>query len=161
RRDRCRRAPVLRLGSPAGRATMSIMQFLRIFWAQRILILAAAISCVLGGFAVMQTLPPRWPGSARVMLNTLKPDPVTGLIVGPNRSYVATQVNLITDYGVAGQVADELGWMSDPGWIAAYQARSKNDKRDFRHWIAQQIIDRTRAQLVEGSNILEITYQAA
>jgi len=139
---------------------MSILQFLRIFWGRRILILAAAISCCIGGFVVSQTFPPRWPASSRVMLNTLKPDPVTGLVLGGGtRSYVATQIELITDYSVAGQVADELGWMTDPAWIAAYQARSKNDKRDFRHWIAQQVIDRTKAKLVEGSNILEITYQ--
>jgi uncharacterized protein involved in exopolysaccharide biosynthesis len=140
---------------------MSILQFLRIVWGRRILVLSAAISCVLGGFVVTRVLPPRWPASSRVMLNTLKPDPVTGLVIegGGARSFAQTQLELITDYSVAGQVADELGWMSDPNWIAAYQARSKNDKRDFRHWIAQQVIDRTKAELVEGSNILEITYQ--
>lgn len=140
---------------------MSILQFLRILWGRRILIIAAAISCVIGGFVVTRILPPRWPASSRVMLNMMKPDPVTGLVIsgGATRSYVQTQIELITDYSVAGEVADELGWMSDPTWIAAYQARSKHDKRDFRHWIAQQVTDRTRAELVEGSNILEITYQ--
>lgn len=140
---------------------MSILQFLRIIWGRRILVLAAAISCVIGGAVVTLVFPPRWPASTRVMLNLIKPDPVTGLLINGSeaRSYVATQVQLITDYSVAGQVADELGWMSDPTWIAAYQSRSKNDKRDFRHWIAQQVEDRTTAELLEGSNILEITYQ--
>jgi succinoglycan biosynthesis transport protein ExoP len=139
---------------------MSILQFMRILWGRRILILCATVSCVIGGFVATRVFPPRWPGSARVMLNTIKPDPVTGLMIGNGaRAYVATQIELITDYSVAGQVADELGWMSDPGWIAAYQSRSKSDKRDFRHWISQQVTDRTKAELVEGSNILEITYQ--
>jgi polysaccharide biosynthesis transport protein len=139
---------------------MSIIQFFRIFWGRRILILSAAISCVVGGFVVTRVLPPRWPASSRVMLNTVKPDPVTGLVIGQGaHAYAATQIELIKDYSVAGQVADELGWMSDPGWIAAYRARSKADKRDFRHWIAQQVTDRSKAELLEGSNILEITYQ--
>jgi uncharacterized protein involved in exopolysaccharide biosynthesis len=138
------------------------LQFLRIFWCRRsiILILAATISCATGGFVVTRLLPPRWPASSRVMLNTLKPDPVTGWMLGAGaRSYVATQVELIRDYSIAAQAADDLGWMSDPTWIAAYQARSKGDKRDFRHWIAQYVTDHTSAGLVEGSNILEITYE--
>lgn len=140
---------------------MSVLQFLRIFWGRRILIVVAVISCATGGLFVARTLPPRWQASSRVMLNLIKPDPVTGIVIGPAaRSYVATQIEIIKDYSVAGLVADELGWMSDPNWIAAYQARSKNDKRDFRHWIAQQVSDRTKAELSEGSNILAITYQS-
>ncbi len=139
---------------------MSIFQFLRIFWARRMIIIAAAISCVIGAYVVTRIVPPRWEASSRVMLNLLKPDPVTGQVVNGEaaRGYVATQVQIIKDYSVAGQVADQLGWLSDPTLIADYQGRSKNDTRDFRRWIAQRVIDRTKTKLVEGSNILEITY---
>jgi uncharacterized protein involved in exopolysaccharide biosynthesis len=139
---------------------MSILQVLRILWARRLLILAATVSCVIGAWVVTLILPPSWPGQARVILNTIKPDPVTGQVMqmGANRSYVQTQVELVTDPSVAARVAEQLGWTSDPNWIAAYQSRSSNDKRDFRRWLAQQVIDRTSAELVEGSNILAITY---
>jgi len=122
---------------------MSIIQFFRIIWARRMMVLAAT-------------------ANARVLLGLLKPDPVTGLAIsGPaTGAYVATQTELVTDFSVAGQVADALGWPSDPNLIAQFQNRSHNDHRDFEHWAAQRVMDNTKAKLVEGSNILEITFTA-
>jgi uncharacterized protein involved in exopolysaccharide biosynthesis len=142
---------------------MNIVQFLRIFWARRLFILAAAISCVVGAVVVILIVPARWQAHSRVMLNLLKPDPVTGLMVGgpTPQAYANTQIELITDYAVAGQVADQLGWLSNPTLIAAYQHRSHNDTRDFRRWLADGVIEKTKAEILEGSNILEITYTAA
>lgn len=141
---------------------MSIIQFLRILWARRLIIVGATLSCLLGALIVIQLVPPRYEANSRVLLNLLKPDPVTGqVIAGPaTRAYVATQRELIKDYAVAGQVVDELGWLSDPTLIQMYQNRSGNDVRDFRRWVAQRVIDGTNVKVVEGSNILEITYTA-
>jgi succinoglycan biosynthesis transport protein ExoP len=141
---------------------MSPIQIARILWAYRLLILLAAISCFVGGVVVIKMLPPRWEGHSRVMLALVKPDPVTGevLATGAVRAYAATQVELIRDYSVAGNVVDQLGWLSDPSLIERYQARPKSDTRDFRRYLAQIIIDGTSANLIEGSNILEITFQA-
>lgn len=141
---------------------MSIVQFLRILWARRFIVVAATLSCFIGALIVIQLVPPRYEANSRVLLNLLKPDPVTGqVIAGPaTRAYVATQRELIKDYAVAGQVADELGWLSDPTLIQMYQNRSSNDVRDFRRWVAQRVIDGTNVKVVEGSNILEISYTA-
>jgi len=139
---------------------MSIAQFLRIIWARRSLVLAATLACLVGAYLVTVVLPPRWEATTRVMMGLLKPDPITGQVIsGPaTRAYVATQTELVTDYSVAGQVADQLGWLSDPNLIAAYQKRSSSDKRDYRRWLADIVIARTKAEVLEGSNILEITY---
>ena len=138
---------------------MNITQFLRILWARKILIASAAISCIIGGVLVMILLPPRWEAHARVMLNTIKPDPITGQIIGAEyHTYTETQSQLITDYSVAGSLPDQLGWLSDPGLIAAYQRGTKHSGEDFRHWAAQLIITNTRAQMLEPSNILDIKY---
>ncbi len=61
-------------------------------------------------------LPPRWDAHARVMINATKPDPVTGqsMNVQEGRIFAATQIELVTDPTVAGKVAEEMGWMSDP-----------------------------------------------
>jgi polysaccharide biosynthesis transport protein len=141
---------------------MSILQFLRIIWARRWVIAAATASCVVGALIVVMVLPPRWEAHSRVMLDLVKPDPVTGRMIDGNssRGYVATQIELIKDYRVAGQVADQIGWLSDPELIRLYQRRPKSDVRDFRRWIAQRVIDRTSVDLVSGSNVLEITYTA-
>lgn len=140
---------------------MSIVQFLRIVWARRWIVVAATVSALVGAFIVVLVLPPRWEAHSRVMLDLIKPDPLTGEVIGANsRLYAATQVELVKDYSVAGQVSDQLGWLSDPQLIDRYQHRPASDTRDFRRWIAQQVMDRTKAELVEGSNILEITYTA-
>ena len=134
---------------------MSIFQFLRILWARKILIIGAAGACVIGGVIVMLVLPARWQASARVMLNTLKPDPVTGQFAA--KGYVDTQAALITDYSVAGQVPVKLGWLSDPNLISSYQQSAKPGGQDFQHWATQLLTDRTKVDL-QGSNILEINY---
>ena len=139
---------------------MSLIQFIRIFWARRWLIAAATISCLIGALIVTAILPPRWEAHSRVMLNMLKPDPVTGQIIAgqEGKVYASTQIDLITDSGIAGQVAEKLGWLTDPSLIAAYQKRSKSDQRDFRSWLSQLIVDSTKAKLIDESNILEISY---
>jgi uncharacterized protein involved in exopolysaccharide biosynthesis len=139
---------------------MSITQFLRILWARRFFIVATTVACVIGAYIVTLVLPARWEGHARVMLNLLKPDPVTGeVIAGPaQRAYIATQTSLISDYTVVGQLPDEFGMLSDPKQIAAYEARPKNDLRDFRHWLSDKFTPGIKAQVIQGSNILEITF---
>ena len=140
---------------------MNIGHFLLIFWARRVLIIAATASCLIGALIVSAILPPQWKATERIMLDYLKPDQVTGLVLtgGPEmHALVQTQVELITDYTVAGQVAEKLGWLSDPDLTRQYNTRPADDKRDFRHWTADLVIKNTKVKLVEDSNILEINY---
>ena len=109
---------------------MSLIQFLRIFAARWWLILATAVTCLVGGLIVTRVLPPRWESHARVVLDVMKPDPVTGLVEG--RAYASTQIELITDNSIAGQVAEQLGWLTDPTLLRAYERRAKSDQRDYQ-----------------------------
>ncbi len=140
---------------------MSLIQFLRILIARRWIIFATLITCMVVALGVAKILPERYPAKARVLLDIIKPDPVTGQIIssGFARSYTKTQMELIQDYRVAGEVVDKLGWAQNPAVIAAWQADT-GGVGDIRRWGAQRIIDSTSVDVVEGSNILEITYQA-
>ncbi|HEY9236155.1 MAG TPA: Wzz/FepE/Etk N-terminal domain-containing protein [Phenylobacterium sp.] len=142
---------------------MSIVQFLRILWARRMLIIAAIVSCVVGAFIVTQIVPPRYQGQSRVMLDLVKPDPVTGQVTSPQfaKAYTRTQIELIKDYRVAGKVVEDLGWLNNPDLLTQYQNRPAGDDRDLKRWAAQRIIDGTNANLIEGSNILELTYTSS
>jgi polysaccharide biosynthesis transport protein len=142
---------------------MSPIQLLRILWAWRWLTAVATLSCLAGAAIVVLVVPPRWEGHSRVMLNLMKPDPVTGQVVSPDStdSYVATQLQLILDSSVAARAVDQMGWLSDPALIKAYAGRSKKDTRDFRHWLAEQVIEHTKVSQLWGSNIIDITYTAA
>lgn len=138
---------------------MSISQFWRILWARKLIVIVTALFCLAGGVVAILIVPPRWRAESHVYLNLLKADPVTGEYMGTAaRAYVATQIKLMSDYGVAGLAVDKLGWLSDPDLIAQYQRRPQSDTRDFRRWLAQRIMDGTRADLLDGSNILDITY---
>jgi succinoglycan biosynthesis transport protein ExoP len=140
---------------------MSPIQFLRILIARRLVVLTTLIVCMVVAMGVARALPERYPARARVLLDLLKPDPVTGQLIsgGFARGYVATQTQLIQDYRVAGDVVDKLGWAQNPDVIAAWQSAT-GGQGDLRRWAAQKIIDGTKAQILEGSNILEITYEA-
>ncbi len=139
---------------------MSLVQFVRMFWARRLLIVAATLSCLIGAIILTLLLPPRWESNARLMLYDMKPDPVTGQVFGTQegRVFAATQLELITDASITGQVAEQLGWLTDPTLLAAYQKRSRSDQRDYRSWLSQIISDNTTAKLIEESNIVDIKY---
>jgi polysaccharide biosynthesis transport protein len=142
---------------------MNIGQFLIIFWARRLLIFWATVSCLVGALIVCAILPPRWESTARVMLDYIKPDPVTGEIIsgGAAGAYVNTQIQLVTDYTVSGRVAEQIGWFTDPNLINAYANRARGDQRDFRHFLADMVSQNTKAKSLAMSNILEMTYTAS
>lgn len=140
---------------------MSIFQFLTILWAYRWLTAATTIATLVGAFIALLIVPPSYEAKTRVMLNTLRPDPVTGEVIANanSRTYMATQMELIRDYDVAGQAVDTLGLASSPQYIQQYRAAKNNDV-DIRRWVSQKVIDRTEVGAVSGTNILEISYRA-
>ena len=140
---------------------MSPIQFFRIIIARRWIILATLVTCMIVAISVARILPERYPARARVLLDLIKPDPVTGQIIAGSfaRTYVKTQIELIQDYRVAGEVIDRLGWAQNPAVIAAWQADT-GGVGDLRRWGAQRLIANTSANVVEGSNILEISYES-
>ncbi len=143
---------------------MSIIQFLRILAARWKMIFGTMLACLAVATVIAMLLPKRYPASARVMLDIVKPDPVTGQTVGgrDTRGYVRTQVELIKDMRVAGAVVDKLGLANDPTNIAAYEATGRTAADGgIRAWLGQQIINNTDAGLVSNSSILEITYQTS
>ena len=142
---------------------MNGQQLIRILFARKYLIISATLACLCGALLVVLIVPPRWQGHARVVLGDLKPDPITG-IVEPSttaETYIATQLELVTDYTVAEHVAQLLGWLSDPQLIQLYDNRPKSDDRDFSRWLAQLVINRTTARVLRDTNIMEITYTGA
>lgn len=141
---------------------MSIIQFIRILLARWPLVVACTVFTFLGGLAVSLLMTPRYEATARIIFNNaLKPDPITDAPADIQNLgfYVDTQRELIKDYRVTGPVVAKLNWLSDPGRIAAYQRRSADDTRDFNHWLAAEVADRTEAKAPAGT-ILDITFSS-
>ena len=139
---------------------MGIAQFFRILWARRALIVIAVLACLVAAVAVIKLVPPRYTANSRLMLEIVKPDPVTGEVLSSQyaRAYVTTQIELIKDYRVAGRVVDSFNWTASPKLAEVYRESAAARDVDFRRWLAQRVIDRTNVQLISGSNILEISY---
>ena len=140
---------------------MNIPQFLRILWAHRWLTVACTAATLVGAFIALLIVPPSYEAKTRVILNLLRPDPVTGEII-PNassRTYMSTQMELIKDYGVVGQAVDSLGWTANGEFVRQFQAAHAKDV-DIRRWLSEKVIAHTDVSAVPGTNILEITYKA-
>ncbi|THD65109.1 hypothetical protein [Phenylobacterium sp.] len=139
---------------------MSILQFLRIFWARRMIVLVAMITSFLGAYVVTLLVQPRYEATSRVMLDLLKPDPITGEVIGRGASgtYFDNQMELVKDYSVTGPVVDAMGWLSDPSRMRSYQARPSSDTRDFRRWLSEQVSEDTQVKI--NGSVLEITYRS-
>jgi polysaccharide biosynthesis transport protein len=137
---------------------VSIQQFFRILWVRRGITLLTLIAALIGAVGILKLVPPSYEAQSRVMLDIVRPDPVTGETLSSSfaRAYTKTQIELIKDYRVAGRVVDSLGWTGSSELAASYRASGSDT--EFRRWLAQRVIDRTDAKLIEGSNILEISY---
>ncbi len=140
---------------------MNIIQFLRIIWARRILVILAFVAAVAGAYTVAVLVQPRYEAVSRVNIDLLKKDPVVGLNEDVRNFgiFFDAQQQLIRDYQVTGPVVDKLGWLTDPGLIRAYQGRNATDTRDFRQWLAQLVADNTSTSIT-SSTILEITFHS-
>lgn len=139
------------------------MRILRVLWARRLIIFTGTLGCALGGLAVIATSPPRYEATAKVELQIVMPDPVTGFFVTSKNvdAYVSSQVQTIRDFQVGVRVARDLGWLDSPDLQTVYATEPPGEGQDFEHWVAQRVTAAVSASLVEGSNILEIKYRAA
>ena len=143
---------------------MSILQFLRILWAYRVLIMASTALCAFVAIVTVQLVPPRYVAQSRVMLDVIKPDPVTGQVIATAflRAYTKTQIELVKDLQVIRRVVEDLGLDKDPKLQAAYRQRpSAQRDLDFDRWAAEEVMEGADAKLIEGSNILEISFASS
>ena len=141
---------------------MSIIQLLRILVARRWIVFGCMLLSLIVAGAVGKILPARYPAAARVLMDNFKPDPVTGTMMNAAglRSFTRTQIELIKDYRIAGEAVDKLGLTDNADLLAQWQAQT-GGYGDFRRWVADRIIDSTRVDLIENSNILAIYYEAS
>jgi uncharacterized protein involved in exopolysaccharide biosynthesis len=139
---------------------MSLTQFLRILWARRMVVLVCTLSALVAAFIVSQMLPERYQAQSRLLLDVVKPDPVTGeVITSPfAKAYSRTQIELVRDRRVAGFAAESLKLEGDPEIQEAFAESGGGG--NFQRWLVGWIIARTQARLVDGSNVLEISFTA-
>ncbi|MEW5685000.1 MAG: hypothetical protein AB1942_08785 [Pseudomonadota bacterium] len=142
---------------------MNISQFFRILWAYRALIVVLMVAAFTIGTVVVNVITPRYEAQSRVMLDVIKPDPVTGQVIGSAylRAYTKTQTEMIKDQQVARLVVKDLGWEKDRKLQQAFQSRESGRDLDFTAWAAQKVQAGADATVIPASNILEISYSSS
>lgn len=135
----------------------SIFRVLRGNW---LVVAVSTAACLLGGVLVIAISQPRYAATARVILDYIKPDPITGTVVHSKAidAYLSSQLRLLRDVQVAGPAAEALGWLDNPDIQAAYAAQAEGSGVEFETWVASVLISGTNARMVDGSNIMEISY---
>ncbi|PZQ58323.1 MAG: hypothetical protein DI570_18050 [Phenylobacterium zucineum] len=139
---------------------MNISQFFRILWAHRnLVVVLMAVSLALATIAV-NVLTPRYEAQSRAMLDVIKPDPVTGQMIGAAylRAYTKTQTEMIKDQQVARLVVKDLGWEKDAKLQQDFRNRKSGRDLDFTAWAAQRVQAGADATIIPSSNILEISF---
>jgi succinoglycan biosynthesis transport protein ExoP len=143
---------------------MSIIQFLRILWSRSLIVVICLVAALLGGTLVSILAQPRYEAKSRIDMGLMRPDPVTGARMSNPKAmgaYIGTQREVIRGDEVAGQAAEDLGWLSDPNLIRQYQQRPATDSNiDFRRWTAQRVKGRTAVGTAAGQ-MLEITFSSS
>ena len=140
---------------------MSARQLWQILAAWRWTVLAMMLTCLAVALLAARTLPERYTARARVMLDLFNADPNQFMFVnnGSIGPYIGTQIRLVGEYEVTGQVVDKLGWLTDPS-VADAWIKATGGTGELRRWAAARIADNSFAQSVGGSGILEIGYSA-
>lgn len=141
---------------------MSLAQFLRIFWAHRLILLIGSVTAAIAAAVAVPFMPVSYEASSRLVLDLIKPDPVTGERLSPGfaKAYSQTQASLLQDPQIVARIVDQTGLMADDEIRAEFDARGGGNVDDFRLFIAERIVGNIQTRLVVGTNILEIAYRS-
>ena len=84
---------------------MNLVQFLRILWARKSIILATLLACFFAATVTVNLLPQRYEAHNRVLIDVTKPDAFLGQMSNQAMgSYIANQMKMIKDVQTAGLV---------------------------------------------------------
>ncbi|MDG5489259.1 Wzz/FepE/Etk N-terminal domain-containing protein [Sphingomonas sp. BGYR3] len=140
---------------------MYFVSFFRALWARRKLIVSIMLACLIGASVVSIFVPTKYKAQARVMLDVIRPDPVTNEVInaGFARAFAQTQVELFADPALAARAITDLGWPKREDLRAAYVASTDQpSEQGFIRWLAQGVTLNTTARVIEGTNVLEIEF---
>ncbi|MEW5684993.1 MAG: Wzz/FepE/Etk N-terminal domain-containing protein [Pseudomonadota bacterium] len=137
---------------------MFLRSIFEVLWARRVIVVIPTVCALVGGGVIATTSAPRYQASAKVILDYIKPDPITGEYVNSKQAqaYVNTQVQTIRDFQVAVPAAEALGLLDNIDLQTAYSSIPGGDPADFPRWVARRIIASTGVRMLPETNIIEI-----
>lgn len=140
---------------------MSLSHFLSMLHARRWLLVLVALATLTTATTVILLTPRSWSSTASLLVDTVRPDPVTGVSHAglPSPSLLATQMGLLRSERVALDVVRRLDLVSSPEWRQAWTSATQG-RGDMARWLARTLQKSTEIVLERESNVLSITATA-
>lgn len=131
------------------------IQYLRIIWARKWLILAVFTVVATAGILFVLSLPKLYTANATLVVE-VRPDPVLGALSAPFS--MATELEILRSDKVASRVVTKLGMQNDPGTIEAWMKDTAGKIPLERH-LAGFIQRSMTVEPVRGSNVLNVSFK--
>lgn len=130
------------------------LQYLRMIWARKWLVLAVFVTVATAGIATVLSLPKQYTAEARLVVD-MRPDPVLGGLAAPFS--MATELEVLRSDVVAARVVKALGMLDDPKVIQDW--REKTDaKMPLDRYLAGFIQRSMTVEPVRGSNVIAVKF---
>lgn len=131
------------------------IQYWRIFWARKWLILAVFVAVASAGILFVLSLPKQYTANAMLVVE-VRPDPVLGPLAAPFS--MATELEILRSDKVASRVVTKLGMQNDPGTIEAWM-KDTGGKIPLERHLAGFIQRNMTVEPLRGSNVLSVSFK--
>jgi succinoglycan biosynthesis transport protein ExoP len=140
---------------------MSLSHFLSMMYARRWLAVLVMLATLTTATTVILLAPRSWSATASLLIDTVRPDPVTGQSNGgnPSPTLLSTQVGVLKSERVALDVVRRLDLISDARWHKAWTSATQG-RGDMSRWLAQALQKKTEIVPERDSNVVNITATA-
>ncbi|MHB1098805.1 MAG: chain length determinant protein EpsF [Burkholderiales bacterium] len=140
---------------------MTMMQFLRVLWARKWLMLVTFSSTVAATIAISVLLPKQYTATSTLVVNSKASDPLTGSVMPAQLmpGYLATQVGIMSSQNVGLKVVDNLKLDHSPVVQQQFN-EATHGQGDIREWLAGILIAKLKITPSRESNLIDVSYVA-
>lgn len=140
---------------------MTMMQFLRVLWARKWLMLATFSATVAAAIIISIVLPRQYTATSTLVVDSKGVDPLTGTMLPAQLvpGYMATQVGIMSSRNVGLKVVDNLKLAQSPVVQQQFN-EATHGQGDIREWLAGVLIPKLKITPARESNLIDVSYTA-
>lgn len=134
---------------------LTLIQYLRIIWARKWLVLAVFVSVATTGIVTVLNLPKQYTASA-MMVVEVRQDPILGALSAPFN--MATELEILRSDVVASRVVKMLGMLDNPEVIEDWR-KNTEEKIPLDRYLAGFVQRSMSVEPLRGSNVLTVSFR--
>lgn len=139
---------------------MKLSQLLLIFYARYRIIIGALLLTMLTTFALTLTQPKSYEATTTLVMNVKGTDPVTGLNMPTQPSYIATQIDIIQSKTVAMAVVEALGMHRSPAVVQQFN-QTMGGRGEIRDWLSGILLKNLTVVPSRESNVITVGFRGS